>query len=679
MVRPAVVVRRVPYALAVFLGALLLFLMQPMLGKRLLPWFGGSPATWTACMLFFQLLLFAGYAWADVLVRRCSARTQAVLQASLLLAACVALPLGPEVADRPLLLDHPLTQILALLWRHAALPYFALATTAPLLQHWFERETLRSPYALYAFSNAGSLLGLLAYPLLIEPWLALGRQTRLWSVGFALFALVMLWLAVRGVRDARGSRATVAVAPVAELSDQRASWFWLALLPSALLLAITSYITVDVAPLPLFWVVPLLLYLLSFVLVFSSGRFYRRAVFLPLWVACTAALGVSSFLHGTAPLGFQLVVCLGSLFVCCMCCHGELARLRPEASQLSRFYLWVAAGGAGGGVFVGVIAPLVFKGFFELQVTVIATYAVLFVLVWREPASQRKRGELRALWLGVGLAVPLVAATIWVQSQDRTRGGVVIEQRRSFYGVLRVTQLADVTLFSHGRIRHGMQFRDEARAGEPTFYFGPQSGAGRALRLHAIDHPRRIGVLGLGIGTLACYGRPGDRMRFYELSPDVVAVAASRFSFLARSAAAIETVVGDARLSLEREPPQGFDLLLLDAFSSDSVPAHLLTVEAFSIYLRHLRQDGLLLANVSNRHLDVERVVAGAARRHHLALRLLDTPSDAEHGYTRVRWALMSRDAIELDRVLAGGPRTELHGTPLAWTDDFSNLLQVLR
>jgi hypothetical protein len=667
----------VAYPVAIFSSALLLFVMQPMLGKRLLPWFGGSPATWTACMLFFQVLLFVGYAWSDALVRRCSARTQSLLQAALVLAALFALPLGPSAGDRPAMLDAPLLQVLGLLLGHAALPYLALASTAPLLQHWFERQSGRSPYALYAFSNAGSLLGLLAYPFVLEPWLTLAAQTRTWSGAFYAFAAVLLVLA------ARAARARVVVASTRmELAQARTlvvAWFALALLPSALLLAVTGYITVDVAPLPLLWIAPLVLYLGSFVLVFGSAAAYRRAVFFPLWVLCTAALGVSSFLHGTAPLGLQLAVCLASLFVGCMCCHGELARLRPAPAQLSRFYLWVAAGGAGGGVFVAVIAPLVFKGFFELQISVIAIHALLLALVWHEPSSERRRGELRALFFGLGLGVPLVAATLWVQSQDRTRGGSVIEQRRSFFGVLRVTRLPDVVLFSHGRIRHGMQFRDPMRALEPTFYFGPQSGAGRALRLHALGRARRIGVVGLGIGTLASYGAPEDVMRFYELDPNVVEVARSRFSFLAHCKAKIEIITGDGRLSLEREQPQGFDVLLLDAFSSDSVPAHLLTVEAFAIYLRHLRPDGLLLANVSNRHLDVERVVAGAAQRHGLELRLLDTPRDAQRGYTRVRWALMARDRAELDRVLEDAPRSELHGSPLVWTDDFSNLWQVLR
>lgn len=678
--------RRAFYAFLVFFGALLLFEVQPLLGKRLLPWFGGSPATWTICMLFFQGLLFAGYALADLAIRRGSLRTQIALELCLCGAALALLPLGPWPADRLGVTTEPVLAILGLLTRHAGLPYLALATTAPIVQHWYQRATSRSPYGLYAFSNAGSLLGLLAYPLFIEPWLATAQQARAWSWGFALFAAA---IGVTGFSTARHAPAASVVGPTATATatatasvpgaHERVRWFALSAVPSTFLLAVTNYITVDIAPAPFLWVAPLALYLLSFVLTFGSQRFYRRALFLPLWVVCTAALGISLFQQGSAPLLQQLAVFVVSLFVCCMLCHGELQRARPAPDQLSRFYLVVAAGGAAGGVLVGAIAPLIFTGFFELQLAVIATHALLLWILLREPESAAKRAQLRWTLLGFGLGVPLIAATLWVQGQDRTRGGIVVEQRRSFYGVLRVTELADVTLLSHGRIRHGMQFRDPARAAQPTLYFGPDSGAGRALRLHALERPRRIGVLGLGVGTLACYGRAQDRLRFYELSPDVVDVARRRFSFLGRTPATVAIAVGDGRLSLEREPKQDFDLLVLDAFSSDSVPVHLLTFEAFASYLRHLRRDGLLLANVSNRHLDVERVVAGSAARYGLALRLLETKSDAQRGYARVRWALLSRDRVELDRVVAGAPPTALRGAPLQWTDEFSNLLRILR
>jgi hypothetical protein len=673
-------VLRTLFASVAFLSALLLFQVQPMLGKRLLPWFGGSPATWTACMLFFQLLLLGGYAWADLLVRRASQRAQLVLQLVLLGVAIALLPIGPSDAQRPSALDAPLLQILSLLARSAGVPYLALACTAPLLQHWYARASGQSPYALYAFSNAGSLLGLLLYPFALEPLLPMAQQAWLWSAVFVLFSA---GLALCGLRAGRAVVASGADVPAtAEAAGPsvavQARWFALALVPSVLLLAVTNHITVDVAAVPFLWVAPLTLYLLSFVLAFAGERFCPRGLLLPLWVACTGALGAALFAHGTASLAQQLLVPLSSLFVCALLCHGELARAQPAPAQLSRFYLLLSAGGAAGGVFVGVCAPLLFTGFFELQIAVIGTY---LVLLWALPPQARKPAQLRWLWLGLGLGVPFIAASIWVQGQDKTRSGRVIEQRRSFYGVLRVIAIdrEGVTLLTHGRIRHGMQFQDPARALEPTLYFGPDSGAGRVLRLHAIDHPRNIGVVGLGAGTLAAYGRAGDRMRFYEISPDVVAAAQQRFSFLSRCAAHVEVSVGDGRLALEREPPQRFDVLALDAFASDSVPVHLLTMEAFAIYARQLRADGVLLANVSNRHLDVERAVAGSAARTGFALRIVETQSDAERGYARARWALMSRTPAQLDRLLAGAERSALHGAPVTWRDDFSNLAQLLR
>jgi SAM-dependent methyltransferase len=676
------VLRPLLFALTAFVSAMLLFEVQPMLGKQLLPWFGGTPATWATCMLFFQVVLFAGYAFADQLVRRVPVRAQLAIELLVLGAAILLLPVGPAPALRPAALTAPVAQILGLLVRTAGLPYLALAATAPLLQHWYERATERSPYALYAFSNAGSLLGLLAYPVAVEPRLRLAQQTRAWSLGFLLFALCLLLCGLSAALP-RPPRAepVAAPAPITEppSARQQVRWFVLSAVPSTLLLAVTNHITVDVAAVPFLWVAPLTLYLISFVLVFGSERAYRRVWFLPAWVLCTGALGIGLFAQGSASLAQQLLVPLASLFTCAMLCHGELAASRPEPAHLSRFYLLLSAGGAAGGVFVGALAPLLFSGFFELQIAVIAAYFALLSVLRDEPDSPRRRVDLRWIWLGFGLGLPLIVATVWVQRQDHTRTGTVVEQRRSFYGELRVTQLADVTLLSHGRIRHGMQLRDARRALEPTLYFGPDSGAGRALRLHALDHARRIGVLGLGVGTLASYGRAQDSVRFYEISPDVVAAARHWFSFLSGSAARVDVVVGDGRIALEREPAQHFDVLVLDAFSSDSVPTHLLTQQAFAIYLRHLRADGLLLANVSNRHLDVERAVAGSAARSRLALRIVETGSDVAHGLARVRWALMSRDRAALDRVLEGAVVGNLHGTPVFWSDDFSNLWQVLR
>jgi SAM-dependent methyltransferase len=360
-------------------------------------------------------------------------------------------------------------------------------------------------------------------------------------------------------------------------------------------------------------------------------------------------------------------------------CHCELARSRPEPDQLSRFYLALAAGGAAGGLFVSLLAPVLFSGFAELPLAVIGIYALALASVRREHDPRWGRSERRWIWFGLGLTAALFVSSGWAEAMGRSEAGAIVEQRRGFFGVLRVTALPEAVLLTHGRIKHGMQFRDPARRHEPTLYYARASAAGRALRVHAADRPRVIGVVGLGIGTLAAYGRARDRMRFYEIDPDVVDLARRRFDFLRSSAAAIELVVADARVALEREPAQRFDLLLVDAFSSDSVPAHLLTAEAFAVYLRHLRRDGLLLVHVANRHLDLARVVAGAARRHNLPLAVIETPSDVKRGSARTRWALLARDRGALARATDGAPAVALAGPAVEWTDDFSDLLRVLR
>ena len=693
------------FAAAAFTSALLLFQVQPMLGKRLLPWFGGSPATWTTCMLFFQLALLAGYALADGLIRKARGAWQVGLALMLPVLALAFLPLGPGAAQRPAeVAAQPVLAILGLLLRHAGIPYLALATAAPLLQHWYERRTGRPPYRLYAWSNAGSLLGLLAYPFALEPRLALDAQARLWSLGFAGFAASLAAAGALALRAGmgHGQRADAVMhadahavteagraveSGAVELdgpgrSGVRAAmptWLALSCVPSAMLLAVTNYITVDVAVVPFLWVLPLALYLLSFIAAFADSRWSRRAWLLPAWVAVTAALGVSLFMQGSAGLAQQIGVPLAVLTVCALLCHGELARARPEPARLSRFYLAIAAGGALGGVFVAGIAPLLFRGFYELQLFTIATHGLMLAIVAREPESLRRSLQLRSCYLGLALGIPLLLATVWVQTQDRSLTGRVIEQRRSFHGVLRVTELREVTMLSHGRIRHGMEFRDPARRAQPTMYYSPDSGVGRALRLHRAGQRRELGVVGLGAGTLAAYGERGDRFAFYEISPDVVDVAQRRFGFLRASRAAVSLAIGDGRLWLERAAPQRFDLLVLDAFASDSVPAHLLTLEAFRAYRRALKPDGVIAANVSNRHLAVERVIAGAAARLGLSLRVRETQRDLDRGFTRARWALLARDPRTLAEL--GSPQDwhPLAGEPLLWTDDFSDLLSVLR
>lgn len=654
-------VRLVLFGAACLLGSLLVFLIQPLAGRLLLPHFGGSPGTWLVCLLFFQTLLFAGYLYVHLSTRLPSLRAQVGLQATLL-AGATLLPRSLPAVDP----GEGLAELRILGWLTAGigLPYLAVTTGAPLLQRWLGLLTGREPYRLYALSNVGSLLGLLVFPFALEPLLGLNDQTQLWRGGFTLFAMLMIGC---GVLTARA--APELPAPGTTAAGEPLRWLLLSLVPSALLLSTTNHLTVDVAPMPLLWIAPLALYLVSFILCFADDRFHRPLLWLALWIASTAGIAFTLFNHGTAALWQQLAVYLTALLSGCMLCHGELARRRPPTAELTRYYTWVAGGGALGGLLVAVVAPRLFTGYFELQLSVAAVFAVLL---------PSQRAGKRALRIATVLLVPIAVATHWTHGTDRTNDGRVIEHRRNFHGILRVTQLPDATLLTHGRIRHGMQFRDAKRASWPTMYYGTDSAMGIVLRDHHPQRPRRIGAIGLGVGTLAAHGRDGDTIAFYELSADVVDVAKRRFTFLRDSPATIEIGVGDGRTQLAALPPQRFDILVLDAFSSDAVPVHLLTREAFALYARHLAPDGVLLANVSNRHLRVDAVTAGSAADNGMHVLMLDTKRNVERGEAHVRWAVMSRDAAVLDGLLAGRfltfPPKAVH-----WTDERSGLFEILK
>lgn len=695
------------YTAAVFSGAFLLFQVQPLAARKLLPSFGGSPATWTACLLFFQGVLFAGYLYAHLTARLFRLFIQVALHVALLCGAFAFLSLVPDAIDNPAGEASPSLRILALLLRYLGLPCLVLSASAPLLQHWYALTGGDRAYRLYAHSNAGALLALLSYPLAMEPLFGIDRQAVFWSRGFGAFCLVTAAVAIATSLRAGSVRPVLPARDPVRKPVGGAGvliWFFLAAVPSVMLLAVTNHISVDVAAAPLLWVAPLALYLLSFMLCFGSRTFYRRRLLVPLWLMASAVVAVDLFHQGTVPLWRQLPVFLAALFISSLLCHGELWRLRPSPSRLTSYYLTIAAGGAAGGLFVGLVAPALFVGYFELQIAVLGVYLILLSVLLREPRPGKDRASIRWVWLGLGLGTPLLAATIWLHGQEETGKGKVLFRYRSFYGTLQVTALADRRLLTHGRITHGMQFSAPERRGLPTAYFGPESGVGRAL---LADSPlekalppgagkgrtdgasleasgrardgRRLGVLGLGVGTLAAYGRPGDRIHFYEIDRAVVGAARDYFTFLGDSAARVEVRIGDGRLSLAREPSHGFDLLVLDAFASDSVPVHLITAEAFAVYLRHLAPDGILAANASNRHLDVDRVLAGSARFHRLGFGVVETPANVARGLSQARWLLMARQPQRLRPLLEDVPPGRDLGLPVLWTDARSNLLQVVR
>jgi hypothetical protein len=702
------------------LSAFLLFLVQPMVARAILPWFGGSASLWTTCMMVFQATLLLGYLYSYVLVRFAPIAGQFGVHAGLLFASALALPPLPDGRWQPADLHNPSAQASLLLVAVAGLPYLALSTTAPLLQAWHARLfPERSPYRLYAWSNASSLAALLAYPLLIEPSFTLRQQGLLWSglyLGFVAVCLPCAYAAMKGASPARAAEpsnrdGTSAVA--AEARRPRWAevwvWLWLAFLASVALLGVTNELCHDVAVVPFLWVGPLSLYLATFVVCFRWERFYRRRVFLPLSLLCIWGMKSSSYLGADSPLPTEIAIWCATLFVFCTICHGELVRRKPHADHLTLFYVAVALGGALGGAAVALAAPRLFSSFLELPLglaAIVVTAALLFgageapgqAQPSRSTDTRKARKKTRAPAAKPGpietparrwrwVTVYLVAAgaiTAYVRPSGRPQN-VVLDQRRNFFGVTRVEAVTDRTgssvrwLYS-GRTAHGVQFQQPRWARFPTAYYAARSGVGLALASIPRRTDRHIGVVGLGAGTMAAYGRRGDRLRFYEINPLVRDLAQQYFTFLSGCPCRVDIVMGDGRVSLAREAPQGFDLLALDAFTGDSIPTHLLTAEALQVYLRHLRPDGILAVHISNAYFDLRPVLRGLAEAGGLSgMMVVNEGNEAELVFD-ADWVLLSRDPSVLARpALQAASSPAWQGvTPLRWTDDFVSLPALL-
>jgi len=666
---------------AVFLGAFLVFVIQPVVGRLLLPRFGGAPAVWTTCLVFFQCALFLGYLWAHLIVSRGGTRMQVWAHTAVLALAAMTLPIAHN--DLPHA-DVGSGSSLAVLWwltLRVSPSFIVLSATAPLLQRWYAVSTGAAAHPLYAISNVGSMLALLVYPVGIEPWLSVQQQCGLFRHGFVVFAGMVAWSGFRTLRHP----VVVFERPIAATIAQSTHWMWIGLsaLPSLLLVAITHHLTLDVAGGPLLWVLPLATYLVSFILVFGQLGNRGRSLWLLGWIVATVAMGANLFLFARATFYAQLGASLAVLFFGAMLCHGELVRRRPGFADNSRFMLFIAAGGALGSLAAGILAPLVFGGFFELQLGIIGIFGLLLIAIRTRGVAGEVRTTRRLLWLGFGAAVPVLLATVWIQSARTVRDATVLERKRNFFGLVQATRFPTFTVMTHGRIRHGLQWNDSARRGEPTLYFGRETAIGTVLS--SLRSPKHVGVLGLGVGTLAAYGNAGDRFQFYEIDRDVVRMAQQQFSFLREARAQVDLQVGDGRMLLARQPGQHFDVLVLDAFSSDSVPVHLLTVEAFALYRSHLGENGLLLANVSNRHLAIERAVLGSAEAHGLFHRLCETArtdgvasgAPPRPSNVLVRWMLVSPS----DAMLApfDGRCRRVDEPGVRWYDDKSSVLSILR
>ena len=701
------------FVTSIFLSAFLLFQIQPMIGRFILPWFGGTPAVWSTVMLFFQILLTGGYAYAYGLIERVKNRRQFIVHIFLIIFAFSILmmlaivwesPVTPDAVWKPENVRSPVFDIFKLLAVSIGLPYFILAANGPLMQAWYSRLFPRHSYArLYALSNLGSLLGLLTYPVLVEPLFSLRWQGWMWALGFLLFGLVAIRIALQSrlVSDRAQPEVDATATEARPSLALRALWIALSATASLFLLSVTNQITQEVAVIPFLWVLPLALYLLSFILTFSGERGYHRKLFIVLFTL-SAAFTLFVMLHATSlSIRWQILAYCLVLFSACMICHGELYLLRPPAHSLTTFYLMVSIGGASGGVFVSLVAPVIFNGYWEFFVGLATTIAIVLTILRSERSRRRGEGAGRQFSADDALSararfifttfclVTLMLAIIGKFFSD------ALYSERNFYGVIRVNELFPDGLahnayeMSHGITIHGLQFVEPELHDVPTTYYVPESGAGLAI----LNHPKygqtmRVGLLGLGVGTLVTYAQPGDEYRLYEINPAVAELAEGKggyFSFLGDSEAQITIVLGDARISLERElaegSPQNFDVLVLDTFSSDSIPVHLVTKEAFALYLAHLAPDGIIAAHITNLHLDLQPVFWQLAQYYGLTMKRINYEGDSMGGFAS-HWILLARDAALLENAMIRKHSVDLGGysTDLKlWTDDYSNLFQILK
>jgi SAM-dependent methyltransferase len=567
------------------------------------------------------------------------------------------------------------------------LPYFLLSTTGPLLQAWYARRFRGAlPYRLYALSNAGSMFALLSYPVLFEPVFTTHQQAWMWSAAYGVFVVLC------GLTAFWSGNAAAAVTVVELEAVEKPSaklyliWLLLPAVASLLLLAITNHLSQNVAAIPFLWVLPLSIYLLTFILCFEGSGWYQRTPYLQLLAVALGSMAYALSVDSTGSVPIRVMVPLFAmgLFTCCMVCHGELARLKPDPRYLTHFYVMIAAGGALGGVVVGLLAPHLFDAIYEMPLGLVAC-AVLVLWVLRQDADLKWFQRWRQP-APIVAAVLTVALAVFVGLQIRDSVRASREMVRNFYGALRVrdsgpaTQLDATRTLTNGTINHGEQFLNPARRDQPTTYYGPDTGVGLAIREKGKAGAIRVGVIGLGTGTLAAYGRPGDYYRFYEINPLVLRLAHTEFTFLGDSKAKVDVAMGDARLSLERESPENFDVLAVDAFSSDSIPVHLLTLQAMLLYFRHLRPDGVLAVHISNRYLDLEPVLAGETRATGKLARVVDTEDDDTQDVFGATWVLVTSPASGFrGEELTNSTAIESKKTVRLWTDDYSNLFRILK
>ena len=666
------------FAGAVFLGAFLLFLVEPIAAKQLVPVLGGSAAVWITCLAFFQTALLCAYLYAHWMARTPRWLISFALMALGLASAISWCLRGPGSGAGS---AHPILTVFVVLTTTIGLPFLVLGTTSPLMQVWWARfQSSAIPYRLFALSNLASLLALALYPTLIEPHLTLHAQRIAWCGGFGIFALITTTLAST-VRNT-SPRTEISTPTPAEQGAsappmQKFLWVLLPMGAAMQLCSVTSYLTANIAAIPLLWILPLAVYLLTIILAFEYPRLLPRAIVVRFLIVMLAGLGYALSKQDVEwPLRISIAFFLIEAFASCLFCHSEAYRLCPSrASESTLFYLLFAAGGALGSFIIGIAFPLLFRFNFDLVITCAFTALLALLVTWQDGWSSR------LLWSAVTIVMALQIFWINIVSWRNTNVAV-----RNFYGALRVKQTfgipgSTLRTLTNGNVEHGTQiFGTEKQRHTPTSYYAEDSGVGLALRLCCAARPRNIGVIGLGAGTIAAYGRPGDHIRFYEINPAVAPIARNVFTYIHDSGAQVSIIEGDARTSLAAEPPQHFDVLVVDAFSGDAIPLHLLTIQALALYRRHLAPDGILAFHISNRHVDLEPPIVLLAQSAGMQAAAITTLANDSRDEFTATWMLLSDNTdffVQPEIVRAAHPPETIPGLR-PWTDDFSSLQPVL-